>query len=295
MTLKTAVFLCAMAFTSAVSAESYKISDISYSITGKTQGSALDRNLDINKKKVYESKEDFDVFLSDLKNQLESERTFKSASVEAEFGEAGEDGVIPVTLSIHAEDSHSMFLLPYPKYKSDDGDFPSGGTLKLKFKDYNFLGLMNTLNVDFHYRANFVKEKRECAYVGFNMSLKTAENERLLPVSELKYGGASLTAEGGISIARHLWIDASIGGFLADNATLLLADPTTDYAKGVLLPDMEYYNANYWRGHLQLTYEIPLKIKGKTSHWFIRAYGDYLKTNNSLDSKCAGLSIGLFN
>ena len=151
MTLKTAVFLCAMAFTSAVSAESYKISDISYSITGKTQGSALDRNLDINKKKVYESKEDFDVFLSDLKNQLESERTFKSASVEAEFGEAGEDGVIPVTLSIHAEDSHSMFLLPYPKYKSDDGDFPSGGTLKLKFKDYNFLGLMNTLNVDFSY------------------------------------------------------------------------------------------------------------------------------------------------
>ena len=58
---------------------------------------------------------------------------------------------------------------------------------------------------------------------------------------------------------------------------------------------MEYYQANYWRGHLQLTYEIPLKIKGKTSHWFIRAYGDYLKTNNSLDSKCAGLSIGLFN
>ena len=154
---------------------------------------------------------------------------------------------------------------------------------------------VNTLNVDFHYRANFVKEKRECAYAGFNMGLKTAENKRLLPVSELKYAGASLTAEGGISIARHLWIDASIGGFLADNTTLLLADPTTDYAKGVLLPDMEYYNANYWRGHLQLTFDFALKIKGKKTYWFIRAYGDYLKTNNSLDSRCAGVSVGLFN
>lgn len=154
---------------------------------------------------------------------------------------------------------------------------------------------VNTLNVDFHYRANFVKEKRECAYAGVSMGLKTAENKRLLPVSELKYGGASLTAKGGISIARHLWIDASIGGYLADNTTLLLADPTTDYAKGVLLPDMEYYNAIYWRGHLQLTFDFALKIKRKKTHWFIRAYGDYLKTNNSLDSKCAGVSVGLFN
>jgi hypothetical protein len=58
---------------------------------------------------------------------------------------------------------------------------------------------------------------------------------------------------------------------------------------------MQYYDANYWRGRLQLTYEFPLTIKGQLSRFFVRAYGDYLKTNNSLDAKCFGLSIGIFN
>lgn len=58
---------------------------------------------------------------------------------------------------------------------------------------------------------------------------------------------------------------------------------------------MQYYEASYWRGHLQLTFEVPLKIKGATTNWFVRAFGDYLSTNNSLNSKCVGVSIGLFN
>ena len=140
-----------------------------------------------------------------------------------------------------------------------------------------------------------MKGQRETAYAGLRLTANSVENKHLLPESKLSYGFTNIQIEGGISIAKHLWIDASASVRQVQDVAINLADENSDYAKGVLLPDMEYYQANYWRGHLQLTYEIPLKIKGKTSHWFIRAYGDYLKTNNSLDSKCAGLSIGLFN
>ena len=153
----------------------------------------------------------------------------------------------------------------------------------------------HVFDADIHYRACFLKNQQQQAYIGLRYTTDGAENKRLLPDSKLCYGSNNITLEGGLCIIRHLWIDLWGTRHWAKDATLDLSDPTTDYAKGVLLPDMEYYQANYWRGHLQLTYEIPLKIKGKTSHWFIRAYGDYLKTNNSLDSKCAGLSIGLFN
>ena len=154
---------------------------------------------------------------------------------------------------------------------------------------------VNTLDADFRYRAHFVKEKREYAFIGWNMEFKTAENKRLLPVSELHYGGVCMTAEGGISITRRLWIDTSIGGFLSDDATISLADPTTDYAQQVLLPDMYYYAANYWRGRLQVTYQFPVKIKGMKTQWFVRAYGDYLRTDNHLDGKSVGLTVGLYN
>jgi hypothetical protein len=171
------------------------------------------------------------------------------------------------------------------------------------YSSYNYSSLftykkrfqVNVFNVDMHYRAHFNKKERERAYVGVELLLSDSENKYLLPTSKLSYGGLQVMAEGGVSIAQHLWIDARAGGYIAESPNLSLADPTTDYAVGVLLPDMKYYEANYWRAHLQISYDFPLKIKGKTSYWFIRAYGDYLKTNNSLDAKCAGLSIGLFN
>ena len=94
-------------------------------------------------------------------------------------------------------------------------------------------------------------------------------------------------------------MDLSATYHLAKNAELNLADPTTAYAQQVLLPDMEYYKANHWRAHLELKYKFPLTIKKIKSMWYVKAYGDYLRTNNTafghLDRKAVGLSIGLFN
>ena len=143
------LFFTIFLFASAILySESYKIADIEYTTKGKTRPDALDRNLDLNRNKVYDSKEEFETFVNDLRNRLDSERIFKGSSVEATYGEADADGVIAVTLHISTKDTSNSFLLPYPKYKSDDGKFPSGTTVKIKYKDYNFLGLMETLNID---------------------------------------------------------------------------------------------------------------------------------------------------
>ncbi len=154
---------------------------------------------------------------------------------------------------------------------------------------------MNQLHADLRYRIHFTQQQEEQAYAGIHAALNSAKNKHLLPASEMSHGGMQLMAEGGMSLGSGFWVDAAAGGFFAKTPNLSLADATTDYATGVLLPDMNYYEANYWHGRLQLTYEFPLTIKGETSRWFVRAYGDYLRTNNSLDAKMLGLSVGLFN
>lgn len=134
------------------------------------------------------------------------------------------------------------------------------------------------------------------AFLGATITANDAKNRHLLPQSDLRYKGYNFTLEGGKQLlGDRLWIEAAATYHLNSTADLTLSDPTTDYAQQVLLPDMAYYEANYWHGHLALTYQFPLRLKGRQSLWFVRAYGDYLKTDNSLDAKCVGLSIGLFN
>ena len=151
------------------------------------------------------------------------------------------------------------------------------------------------LDAELHYRYNAVDAGAVKGYAGMKAAIHQAENKHLLPESSLEYSHLDFTLEGGKSLlADRLWVDAEAGYHLKNKADLLLADASTDMATQVLLPDMAYYEANYWRGRLQLTYQFPLTIKNTRSEWFVRAYGDYLKTNNSLYSTTVGASIGIY-
>lgn len=159
---------------------------------------------------------------------------------------------------------------------------------------------VKTLAADIHYRASFTDGPAINGYAGFRFALGSTTNRHLLPLSELKYDNFDFQLEGGKSLWKNrFWVDLSATYHLAKNAELNLADPTTAYAQQVLLPDMEYYKANHWRAHLELKYQFPLTIKKIKSMWYVKAYGDYLRTNNTafghLDRKAVGLSIGLFN
>ena len=158
-------------------------------------------------------------------------------------------------------------------------------------------------NTDIRYRLNFVEPAGATAgagavkgYAGLRFFTNDAKNDYLLPHSNLHYGSYNIDLEGGLrTLRQRLWIDAGLMLHFKGAADLALNDYTTDYAQGVLIPDMAYYNANYWQGRLALTYSFPLKIKGKKTTWYVRAQGDYLHTNNSLSNKSIGLTLGIFN
>jgi hypothetical protein len=116
-----------------------------------------------------------------------------------------------------------------------------------------------------------------------------------LATSQLKYTFSQFGIEGGYGFfAKRLWLKANADYHVSHKADLNLNNAATDYAQGVLLPDMEYYSANYWQGRIELTYQQPLTIKGRQTLWFAKLYGSYLKTDNSLDGKGAGVSVGLY-
>ena len=151
------------------------------------------------------------------------------------------------------------------------------------------------LNASLHYRYNMVDGTSVNGYVGAKAALNQAENKHLLPTSSLEYTHLDFTLEGGKSLfGSRFWIDAEAGYHVASKADLSLAEATTDYATQVLIPDMQYYDANFWRGHLSITYQFPLTIKGTRAEWFVRAYGDYLKADHSLNSSTIGASVGIY-
>lgn len=141
-------------FTTIASAETYKIGDISYNLTGRTKEYALKQNLDIDTTVVFKTQEELDKFLEDLRLRVQNQRVLKESSVTASYSESDETGLVLVNITITASDTANLFFLPYPKFSSDSGSFPSGSIFKLKLKDYNFLGLMNPLDMDFSFELS---------------------------------------------------------------------------------------------------------------------------------------------
>ena len=153
---------------------------------------------------------------------------------------------------------------------------------------------LKLLDTELHYRLSWLDSEEVAGYVGGRYALQSVSNKHVLHTSELKYAASWMEVEGGLSVKRHLWIEATAGYRASHKALLDLNDAATDYAQAVLIPDMPFYEANYFMGTLQLTCQLPLTIKGYTANWFAKVQGSYLKTNNSLDRSTVGLSIGLY-
>ena len=79
-------------------------------------------------------------------------------------------------------------------------------------------------------------------------------------------------------------------------------------ARQVLLPDMDYYDADYIHGQLSVKYLFPLKLKGYRCMFYVKAYGgliyvdwpshdssDDLTSKFSLGRKTVGITFGLYN
>lgn len=145
-----------------------------------------------------------------------------------------------------------------------------------------------------HYRMTITDGDDAVAYAGAGYAYQNVSNKHLLATSSLKYASSDLSVEGGYGfLNKRLWLKGEATRHISNRADLDLYDTNTDYAQGVLIPDMDYYRANYWQGHVELLYQQPLTIKGQHTQWFAKLYGSYLKTDNSLNGKTVGVAIGL--
>jgi hypothetical protein len=124
-------------------AQQYRISDITYHITGVTRQYALEQNIKIDKTHIFTSEKDFMVYFNDLKQQFHNQRLFAFSDLEFAISSPDANGISNVHITVTTIDSHHMLIVPYPKYNSN-----SGYDMKLKMKDTNFLGSMNTMSSD---------------------------------------------------------------------------------------------------------------------------------------------------
>ena len=132
-------------------AERYRINDVQYNISGMTKKYAIEKAIKINKTRIFESYDELNSYVENLRQLFNNERNFASSIINLKYdNQLDEQGISNVTLIINTLDSKHFLLVPYPKYNSNDGFL-----LKLKAKDTNFLGTLETLD----FALNFAVEK----------------------------------------------------------------------------------------------------------------------------------------
>lgn len=152
--------------------ECYRIKEVAY-LLEKTRENDLRRVVPIDGDKIFESEEELNEYLEDLRQRLLNTRSFDEVKIlrqKLENTDSTEDtdstdyeSLNPTLLSLSIEcyDTKSFLILPYPKYDSN-----SGLIFKVKVKDVNFLGTMNTLNA-----GAFVGLKEDPENGGQNLTL----------------------------------------------------------------------------------------------------------------------------
>lgn len=135
-------FTCILSF---LYSQNYKISDYNIEVEGNfwgtTKTSAVLSNYPIDTKTVF-TEEELNKYIENYDQNLVNTRLF--IDVQVSYEKLSENTEInEVILNIKLVDSNHLLAVPYPKLSSNDGF-----TLKIKAKDTNFLGTMNTMNAD---------------------------------------------------------------------------------------------------------------------------------------------------
>jgi hypothetical protein len=134
----------------------FVIRDIEYRINGRTKPWAIAYAVGLVEGECIEGQGALDEYIMRKTQILKNQRVFEEAKtyIEYSLGETDAEGQIPLTLIVHAEESWNFIVLPEPKYDSNTGFF-----LTLKAREYNFLGTMEPLKLDFGYEQD--EEERQ--------------------------------------------------------------------------------------------------------------------------------------
>ena len=159
---------------SQTSSKKFQITSVKYNIQGITRESVLDEGLHIDRDKIFKDQEEFDEYLSWLRGDLDNNRIFKETSVQVFYGNRDPStGITPVELLISTTETHNKIVVPYPRINSN-----TGTQIRVKLRDYNFMGSMQMFDLDFTYNYySQEKPKRHVVglYTGFMIPFKVGD------------------------------------------------------------------------------------------------------------------------
>jgi hypothetical protein len=125
----------------------FEIREVRYSIDGKTREDVLRRYLDIRPGQVLEGRAALQEYLEDKRQMIDNQRTLEGGDVAADFFQDPEDPRKTfVDIEVSVKDTWNYIALPYAKYDSNEGFLMS-----LRGRNYNFLGGMETLEINLDY------------------------------------------------------------------------------------------------------------------------------------------------
>jgi hypothetical protein len=124
----------------------YYIRDFYFYITGHTRQFALIDKAELLKGEQVTGVENLEKYRRRKIQMLLNQRPLEYVEIRCIIGEPGQDGLTPVDLEITTRDSFNIIALPYLQY--DDN---SGFEFTIKARDYNFLGTLSPLRIDFGY------------------------------------------------------------------------------------------------------------------------------------------------
>ena len=177
--MKRFLFLILFFATSFCFAQSFHISKVEYEIessgkfsVGTTNRYALEKKVPVDTKTVFETEDDFNDYLIKYTRELNNTRAFERIEVGFYFDkEASTHDLIEVVLNVYLKDSFHLIALPHLiSYNSNEGWRP-----KLKAKDSNFLGSLNTMSADFYSVVPFSSDNKSYelgAELSFNLPFK---------------------------------------------------------------------------------------------------------------------------
>ncbi len=158
---------CLLLTASFLFASKYRIANVTYDVLGITRPYAIERNVEVDKSRIFNSYTELNLYIKDLEQQLINKRTFSASNISLTYDDIkGDEEISLVHLHIFTSDSKHLLIVPYPKYDSN-----SGLTLKAKIKDTNFLGTMSALNADVEFFSGEDSETSEWKNkLGFSLS-----------------------------------------------------------------------------------------------------------------------------
>lgn len=122
----------------------YIIQKIEFQVKGRSKPFALMYHGKFREDEEIIGKENLERYIALKIQLLMNQRVLEEVRIDHFIGEADETGAFPVKLVVYVKDTWNFIVLPYPKFDSNDGF-----SITLKARDYNFLGAMSPLKLDF--------------------------------------------------------------------------------------------------------------------------------------------------